>query len=192
MEMTQKKQLHGDICPCTPWTAAALDNVFRSVFQNPRKIVGDYIRPGMTVMDIGCGPGFFSLAMAKMVGPGGLVISIDVQQEMLDLVKKKSEKRALFDRILLHLGKPEAIGIQKNADFILSFYMVHEVPDPDAFFKEVCGLLNPKGRYLIVEPLLHVSEKAFDDTLDHARRAGFMVEKQPDVLLSRAALLVKK
>ena len=190
--MKQTHRLHGDICPCTPWTAAMLDNVFRTVFQNPKKIVGDYIRPGMTVMDIGCGPGFFTLAMAKMVGPGGLVISIDVQQEMLDLVKKKSEKLDLLGRILFHLGTPEAIGICKNADFILSFYMVHEVPDRDVFFKEVAGLLKPGGRYLIVEPVFHVSEKAFDDTLAHARKAGFTVEKQPKVLLSRAALLVKE
>jgi ubiquinone/menaquinone biosynthesis C-methylase UbiE len=192
MEMKQTHGRHGDICPCTPWTAAMLDNVFRTVFQNPKKIVGDYIRPGMTVMDIGCGPGFFSLAMAKMVGPGGIVISIDVQQEMLDLVKKKSEKLDLAGRILFHRGTPEAIGIHKNADFILSFYMVHEVPDRDAFFKEVSGLLNPTGRYLIVEPLFHVSEKAFEDTLGRARRAGFVVEKQPKVLWSRAVLLLKE
>ncbi len=192
METKQTKQLYGDICPYTPWTAAVLDNVFRSIFQNPRKIVGDYIRPGMTVMDIGCGPGFFTFAMAKMVGPRGLVISIDVQQEMLDRVKKKSEKPGLAGRILFHLGTPGAIGIDKNADFILSFYMVHEVPDRDAFFKEVFGLLNPGSRYLIVEPVIHVSQKAFDDTLEHARRAGFMVEKQPKVLMSRAALLMKQ
>jgi ubiquinone/menaquinone biosynthesis C-methylase UbiE len=172
-------------------TTAVLNNVFRTVFQNPRKIIGDYIRPGMTVMDIGCGPGFFSLAMAKMVGPGGLVISVDVQQEMLNVVKKKSEKSGLAGRFLFHLSKPDAIGIHKTADFILSFYMVHEVPDRDAFFKEVSGLLNSGSRYLIVEPLFHVSENAFGDTLDRAGRAGFVVEKQPKVLWSRAALLKK-
>jgi len=192
METKQTNRLPGDICPCTPWTATMLDNVFRTIFQNPRKIVGDYVRQGMTVMDIGCGPGFFTLAMAKMVGPGGMVIAIDVQKEMLDLVKKKSEKLNLVRCIWFHQGKPDAIGIQKNADFILSFYMVHEVPDRDAFFREVAGLLNQGGRYLIVEPIFHVSEKAFNDTIDHARIAGFSVEKQPKVLLSRAALLVKE
>jgi ubiquinone/menaquinone biosynthesis C-methylase UbiE len=192
METQQTKQPHGDICPCTPLTAVALDNVFRTLFQNPGKIVGDYIRPGMTVMDIGCGPGFFTFAMAKMVGPGGLVISVDVQQEMLDRVKKKREKTGLAGRILCHQATSEAIGIHRNADFILSFYMVHEVPDRDAFFKEVFGLLNPKSRYLIVEPAIHVSQRAFDDTLEHAVRAGFVVETRPKVLLSRAALLVKE
>jgi ubiquinone/menaquinone biosynthesis C-methylase UbiE len=182
-------RIQGDICPYSPWTAPFFDNLFRKIFQNPEKIVGPNIRPGMTVMDIGCGPGFFTLAMARMVGPEGRVIAIDMQQEMLDTVKRKSDLLGLSDRIRFHRCNPDSLGIMEKAGFILSFYMVHEVPDRDAFFREVGGLLEPGGKYLVVEPVFHVSREAFDDTLRHAEKAGFVVEKQPEVLLSRAALL---
>lgn len=191
MNTHKSPRSHGDICPYTPWTLAMLDNLVRKLLQNPRTMVGPYLKPGMTAMDIGCGPGFFTLAMAQMVGSQGQVIAIDVQKEMLDLVKRKSKKSNLDQRILFHQCKPDSLGMQQRADFILSFYMVHEVPDRDLFFSEVIGLLAPGGKYLIVEPNFHVSKAAFDDTLDHAIRAGFRVESRPKIFISRAAILRK-
>jgi ubiquinone/menaquinone biosynthesis C-methylase UbiE len=184
-----RKKNHGDFCRYSPWTAPFFDNIVRKLFQNPEKIVGPYIRPGMTAMDIGCGPGYFTLAMARMVGTGGTVIAIDMQQEMLDLVKKKSDRLGLSERIRFHRCAPDSLGIAEKAGFILSFYMVHEVPDRDALFREVGGLLEAGGKYLIVEPGMHVSAEAFEDTIRHAESAGFVVEERPHVLLSRAALL---
>jgi ubiquinone/menaquinone biosynthesis C-methylase UbiE len=184
-----RKKSHGDFCRYSPWTAPFFDNLFRKLFQNPEKIVGPYIRPGMTVMDIGCGPGYFTLAMALMVGPGGRVIAIDMQQEMLDLVKRKSDRLGLSERIRFHRCAPDSLGIEEKAGFVLSFYMVHEVPDRDALFREVGGLLESGGKYLIVEPGFHVSREAFEDTLRHAESAGFRVEGRPKVWLSRAAVL---
>jgi ubiquinone/menaquinone biosynthesis C-methylase UbiE len=186
-----RKEGTGDFCRYSPWTAPFFDNLFRKIIQNPEKIVGPCIRPGMTVMDIGCGPGFFTLAMARMVGPEGKVIAIDMQQEMLDLVKQKSDRLGLSERIRFHRCVPDSLGINEKAWFILSFYMVHEVPDRDALFREVSGLLEPGGRYLIVEPFFHVSAEAFEDTLRHAEEAGLVTEKRPMVRLSRAAVLKK-
>lgn len=190
MESHERRD-HPDVCPYTPWTVAMLDNVVRTVFQNPDKIVGDCISPGMTSIDIGCGPGFFTLAMAQMVGPGGTVIAIDIQKEMLDLVRMKSEQQGLSDSIRFHQCRPDSLGITEKAGFILSFYMVHEVPDRKAFFTEVYGLLEDSGRYLIVEPVFHVSKIAFDEMLEDARGAGFLVGEQPKFRTSRAAVLVK-
>ena len=188
-EKPPRFRVHGDVCRYSPWTAPFFDNLVRRIVQDPEKIVGPYIRPGMTVMDIGCGPGFFTLAMARMAGPEGRVIAIDMQQEMLELVKKKSDRLGLSDRIRFHRCRQDSLCITKKAGFILSFYMVHEVPDRDALFREVSGLLEPGGKYLIVEPGLNVSQEAFEDTLRHAEEAGFAVEQRPKVLLSRAALL---
>ncbi|MGA2917273.1 class I SAM-dependent methyltransferase [Methanoregula sp.] len=186
-----EKKVYGDFCRYSPWTAPFFDNPVRKLFQNPEKIVGPCIRPGMTVMDIGCGPGFFTLAMARMVEPEGKVIAIDMQQEMLDLVKKKSDRLGLSECIRFHQCKPDSLGIEEKAGFILSFYMVHEVPDRDALFREVSGLLESGGKYLIVEPFFHVSAEAFEDTLRYAEKAGLVTEKRPKVRLSRAAVLRK-
>jgi len=189
MNRHQTHRTPGDICPYTPWTVTMLDNLFRKLLQNPEKIIGDYIQPGMKVMDIGCGPGFFTLAMARMVGPRGNVIAIDVQKKMLDIVLKKSEALSLADRIQFHQCKSDTIAIEHNADFILSFYMVHEVPDKDIFFSEVARLLAPGGKYLVVEPNFHVSPTDFEETLTMATNAGFQVIKRPRIRLSHAALL---
>jgi ubiquinone/menaquinone biosynthesis C-methylase UbiE len=145
----------------------------------------------MKVMDIGCGPGFFTLPMAEMVGPAGTVIAIDVQKEMLDLVEQKSEQVGLADRIWFHQSKYDTLDLREQADFILSFYMVHEVPDREAFFSEIANLLAPQGKYLIVEPSFHVSDTAFQETLNYAINAGFTITHQPKLHFSKSAVLMK-
>jgi ubiquinone/menaquinone biosynthesis C-methylase UbiE len=165
-----------------------LDNGIRRLFQNPKNIVGPYVKEGMTVIDIGSGPGMFTLAMAAMIGNTGKIIAVDLQQEMLDLVREKSEKQNMSSRIQLHKNQPGSIGISEKADFILSFYMVHEVPDRDAFLREVHGLLKPGGKYLIVEPKFHVSREAFEDTVEDAKKAGFRPVSFPKILGGRSAL----
>ncbi|WP_349682055.1 class I SAM-dependent methyltransferase [Methanosarcina sp. UBA5] len=157
--------------------------------QNPYKIVGKYIKEGQVVMDLGCGPGFFSLAMAKLVGEKGKVISVDIQDEMLQMVKRKSEREGLSSRIVLHKAQPEKLGITEMVDFTLAFYMVHEVQDKKSFLSEVSSHLKPDGRFLIVEPKFHVSKSNFDSTLEIARSAGLEQISEPKFSFDRAVLL---
>lgn len=90
----------GHICPW--WGGYFLDNRFRRLLHDPEKIVGPYVRPGMTVIDVGCGMGLFAIAMAKMVGQSGLVIAVDLQQKMLDVLRRRAETAGVADRIQLH------------------------------------------------------------------------------------------
>ena len=176
-----------DVCPYQrAWT---LDNWIRRLIQNPYKIVGEYVEEGQTVLDLGCGPGFFSLEMAKLVGEKGKVISVDIQEEMLQILKSKSERQGLSSRIVLHKAQPKKLGISEMVDFALAFYMVHEVPDKKSFLSEVASHLKPDGRFLIVEPKFHVSKSEFDSTLEVARSAGLEQVSEPKISLSRAALL---
>jgi ubiquinone/menaquinone biosynthesis C-methylase UbiE len=69
------------VCPVS--LAGGLDNKIRRWLQNPRKILAPYIQEGMTVLDIGCGPGFFSIEMAQLVGKSGKVFAADLQEGML-------------------------------------------------------------------------------------------------------------
>ncbi len=66
------------VCPVE--RAGSLDNRIRRWLQDPQKILGPYIEEGMTILDIGCGPGFFSIDMAQMVGKSGRVIASDLHQ----------------------------------------------------------------------------------------------------------------
>ena len=192
MTMHDNNRKTGDICRYTPFAGRMLDNRIRRFFQNPAKIVGPYVKEGMTVLDIGCGPGMFTLAMAAMVGDTGRVIAVDVQQEMLDVVKTKGDQQGLSGRIRLHKSGSDFLGVTEKADFILSFYMVHEVPDRDAFLRQVRDLMKPGGRYLIVEPSFHVSMADYEETIETARRAGLKPVFWPKVLLSRATLFTRE
>jgi ubiquinone/menaquinone biosynthesis C-methylase UbiE len=176
---------------CSYQRAWALDIWIRKYIHNPYKIVGDYIKEGQTVLDLGCGPGFFSLAMAEMVGEKGRVISVDIQEEMLQMLRGKSERAGLKSRILPHKAQPDKIGISQMVDFALAFYMIHEVPDKKSFLREVTSRLKTDGRFLIVEPKFHVSKPDFDNTLKVAQSAGLKQISEPKILFSRAALLIK-
>ena len=161
--------------------AAAFDNPLRKLLQSPKRIVGSYIEEGDTVIDIGCGPGYFTLSMAEMVGPGGKVIGVDLQQTMLDNVQRKLEKSHLGQRITLHRCQEHSLDMGKGdqADFILAFYVVHEVPDQRILFEELKKLLKKGGTLLVVEPPFHVNRKAFLKSLRLAEQAGFTVLERP-------------
>jgi ubiquinone/menaquinone biosynthesis C-methylase UbiE len=144
---------------------------------------------GMTVLDIGCGPGSFTLDMAQMVGESGRVIAADLQEGMLEKLRSKIQGTQLEQRVTLHKCQEDRIGVCDNVDFALAFYMVHEVPDQQVFFDELQSVLRPDGRILIVEPPLHVSKKAFEETIGKARDAGLMPVERPRVFLSKAVVL---
>ncbi len=177
------------VCPVE--RAGSLDNRIRRWLQNPHKIVGPYIEKGMTVLDLGCGPGFFSIDMAQMVGKSGRVIAADLQEGMLQKLRDKIQGTKLEERITLHKCEENKIGVSEEIDFVLAFYVVHEVPNQEEFFNEIGVILKPKGQVLVVEPPFHVSKSAFEETIRKARNAGFTVVERPKILLSKTAVLKK-
>ncbi len=177
------------VCPVE--RAGSLDNRIRRWFQNPQKILSPYIREGMKVLDFGCGPGFFTIEIARLVGKSGRVIAADLQEGMLDRLRRKIKGTELEERIILHKTEADKIGLSEKVDFILAFYMVHEIPDQERFFKEAVTLLNPDGQMLIVEPPFHVSRSGFERTMEKAKKAGFILVERPKVFLGKTALLKK-
>ena len=82
------------VCPVS--LAGGLDSGIRKLLQNPGRILNAHVREGMTVLDLGCGPGFFSVEMARRVGESGSVIAVDLQEGMLERLRKKLEE--VWDR----------------------------------------------------------------------------------------------
>ena len=177
---------------CPPWLAGMLESPLRKVMHKPERLLSGLVEPGMTVLDIGCGPGFFTLAMARLVGPNGRVIAADLQPEMLARVRAHAEKEGLLERITLHQCEPMRIGLAGPVDFVLAFWMVHEVPDRQAFLNEVYHLLKPGGRLLVVEPQMHVDRINFAETMKLAAGRGFTPLGERKVTISRAMVLEKK
>jgi ubiquinone/menaquinone biosynthesis C-methylase UbiE len=179
----------GHICPW--WLAYTFDNRLRHFFHNPAKMLGAYVSKGMTVLDVGCGIGFFAIGLAKLVGDKGRVIAADVQPKMLEVMQKRSEKNGLSSIIRPHKSEPNRLGVDTPVDFILAFWMLHEVPDPKLFFHQIWACLKSNGMILIVEPKFHVSSKHFQDTAELARESGLNFCETPSIKFSRSVIFKK-
>ena len=176
------------VCPVE--LAGSLDSKIRRYIQNPEKLLKSYVKKDITAMDIGCGPGFFTLPIANLVGEKGRVIAADLQEGMLEKLHQKIKGTEFEERIRLHKCEQDKIGIAEKVDFILAFYMVHEIPNQDNFFQELKSLLKENGLIFIVEPkLFHVSKKAFGNMLKKAESAGLKPVEYPHLAFSWAVIL---
>jgi 2-polyprenyl-3-methyl-5-hydroxy-6-metoxy-1,4-benzoquinol methylase len=180
------------ICPW--WLGYFLASPLRRWIQDPGKILGSYINEGMKVMDVGCAMGFFSLPMARMVGPTGQVICIDLQEKMIKSLKKRAAKAGLSGRIETRVCSPNSLEIDDipgEIDFVLVYAVVHEVPDSEALFSQVHQAMKPGSKLLLGEPKGHVSTDDFNQTIAIARRCGFEVVEHPKIKKTRTVLLSK-
>ena len=148
----------------------------------------------MTAMDVGCGMGFFSIGMARMVGDTGKVISVDIQQKMLDILQKRALKTGIRHRIHTHCATPNDIGLTHYSgriDLALTFWMVHETPRIEHFVAEIFSLVKPGGKYLLAEPKGHVSPALFQRITAAALQAGFHILDHPRIAMSHAVWFQK-
>jgi len=159
------------ICPW--WVAYLLNSPLRKLLENPDNILSPFVKEGMTVVDYGCAMGFFTLPMARMVGSKGSVIAVDIQERMLTNLMKRAEKAELTARILAATPNQLAKVANEAIDFVAAIHVVHELPDPRAFFCEMRRILKPGSLLLVVEPGFHVSEADFAESMKFAETAGF-------------------
>ena len=147
--------------------------------------------PGQTVVDLGCGMGYFTLALAKRVAPNGRVIAVDLQSQMLAGARRRAVRAGLLPWVLFHLCTPEQLNLVVQADFVLAFWMIHEAQNPQSLLRQVFDLLKPRGKFLLVEPKVHVSKSSFERTAQVAQSAGLGYHRPLLVRLSRAVLFIK-
>jgi len=161
---------------------------FRRIHQRPGKFLGELVRPGMTVADVGCGLGFYTVEMARMVGEKGRVVAVDFQPEMLRFTRRKANKAAVSQRVAIVQCAQDDLTVLEHVDFALSMWVAHEVPDRGRFFRQIRCILKPIGRFLLAEPKCHVGKKMYEAICDDAERAGLGKISEPKVGGSRAAL----
>ncbi len=184
------KEHHSHVCPW--WAAYTFDNPLRKLVHNTTRILGPYLGPGMKAVDIGCGMGFFSIGMASLVGDEGTVYALDIQDKMLEIASKRSARKGLDSRIAFRLIEPDTLGLDERVNFILAFWVVHEIPDQDRLFSEIQEMLLPGGNFLMTEPSFHVKQDQVDRSIEIAESAGLVLESMPRIRFSKSALFVKK
>jgi SAM-dependent methyltransferase len=178
------------VCPW--WLGWALASPLRRLLHDPARIVAPWVREGMTVLEPGPGMGFFTLELARRVGPGGRVVAVDLQPRMLAGLRRRAARAGLGDRIEPRLAGERSLGVGDLAGkvgLVLAFAMVHELPDAEGFFREVRPTLAADGKILLAEPSGHVGAAEFDGILAAAARVGLRAGPGPAVPRSRTAIL---
>jgi len=175
--------------------AGHLDTRFRRVLYRPDRLAERYVKPGNHVLDFGCGPGFFTREFARRVGETGTVIAVDLQEEMLRIMKEKMEREGLMPRISTHQCGPDTLGLPQElngtVDAAFAIFVVHEVPDPQRLFGEISSLLVPGGLFFYSEPPFIVPGREFRANLAYTEKAGLTLVEQRFFFVNRAAVLQK-
>jgi ubiquinone/menaquinone biosynthesis C-methylase UbiE len=182
-----------DVCPV--WIGYLLASPLRRLAHNPEKILGPFVKPGAAVLEIGPGMGFFTLPMARMTGPAGKVVCVDIQAGMLARLKRRAQKAGLADRVETRLCTADSLGIDDMAgriDLALAFAVVHEVPDRAGLFRQIHQGLRPGGSCLVAEPKGHVKQEDFRQMISTVQGLGFDVVDRPRIWGSLSILLKRQ
>jgi ubiquinone/menaquinone biosynthesis C-methylase UbiE len=171
------------------WLMYLFDHRVRALFQPTTPVVTPWVAPGFSCLDVGCGMGYFTVPMAKLVGPTGHVTAVDLQPQMLQGAARRASREGLADRISFCLPTDTKWVMPGHYDFILAFWMLHEVSDRKGLLETLRNVLKPGGRFLLVEPKGHVGERLWQKSLILADAAGFHSREPAAVRFSRAALL---
>ncbi|MEI7800083.1 MAG: methyltransferase domain-containing protein [Opitutaceae bacterium] len=130
-----------------PW----LDRPERDAEERPDLLLAALeLQPGDIVADLGCGSGYFSWRFAQAVGPNGLVYGVEIQPEMLVLLKAQMSIRQITNVVGI-IGTTENPQLPQSVDLAIMIDVYHECSRPAEYIAAVCRTLKPNGRLVLVE-----------------------------------------
>jgi len=179
---------------CPVWIGRLLVSPVRRLVENPLKILAPFVHSGATVIDVGSAMGFHSLDLARLVGPEGRVVCLDIQEEMLAGLVRRARRKGLNDIIDARLCSQDGLALDEfagTAELVTAFNVVHETAYPSRFLSECAETLRPGGRLLIAEPKGHVTVDDFAETIAVALSLGLVANEAPTVWRSHTALFAK-
>lgn len=133
--------------------ALFIDNALRRLFQPPERLVAKHLSPGSAAADLGCGPGFFTLPMAKIVGEEGVVHAVDFDPKAIERIQRKASRRSYGGSILPRTASASEIDFIESGsiDFVLAEGLLCCMTDHAGAVRQIRRILKPKGRaYLSV------------------------------------------
>lgn len=131
---------------------AMLEREQRAEYQKPDQVMAALaLRPGERVADIGAGSGYFTIPVAKAVGPAGVVWALDIEQPLLDYIEKRLEKEKLQNVRLKLVPNDDPQLPTGGVDTILIVNTWHHIQDRSEYAKKLRAALAPGGRVVIID-----------------------------------------
>ena len=161
--------------PCPVWMKGMLDSPFsKGMSARTRETVRHLdLRPGMNILDVGCGPGRLTIPIASAVGPLGEVTAIDIQEGMLQEAQKRAHLANLTNIHFLQIGAGEGKLEHNRYDRAVMVTVLGEIPDRKAALEDIFGALQPGGFLLIEETIRDPHFQTRSTVRDLAGAAGF-------------------
>ena len=161
--------------PCPTWLGwlVEMDNPFSKI-SHANVIVGHLdLKPGMTVLDLGCGPGRVTIPLAQQVGPQGKVVAVDIQAGMLTRASEKARAANLSNIEFVLAGAGEGKLGRERFDRAVLVTVLGEIPDRKAALQEIFAALKPNGILSVTEIIFDPHYQRRSTVLRLANEAGF-------------------
>lgn len=147
------------------------------------------LKRGETMADIGCGPGFFTLPAAEIVGPDGTVFAADIQGEMLTAVRSRALEHGLLNVHVVKTNERDVPLRPESCDLVLVAFTLNEIESRATFLHHLVRTLKPKGRLAVIEWEKHqhaegppLSDRISpDELIADAQAAGLRLERRREL-----------
>jgi ubiquinone/menaquinone biosynthesis C-methylase UbiE len=148
--ITGTAQQHGRLFP--PQDLGLLEGPDRDAWQRPDRIMDALqIAEGSVVADLGAGGGWFTVRLARRVGPNGRVYAQDIQPQMIEAISRRVARDGLQPRVKTVLGTSSDPSLPNDLDAVLIVDAYHEMEDPVALLRNLARSLKADGRIGIVD-----------------------------------------
>ncbi len=157
------------------------------------ELLDPHVRPGMTVLEPGCGFGYFSLPLARLVGSSGNVLCVDVEAGAIERLNRRAQRAGLQDQISARTCDVGNMGLDAyrgKVDLVVLVHTLHEFDDLPGFFDQIRGLLAADGRIWVVERFGHVQPDQFQAMLTCAAQHGLEVIERSELRGGRVGALL--
>ena len=171
--------------------AGWLERSEREEEENPDKAIQALgLKPGMTVADVGAGSGYFTVRMAKLVGPDGKVYATDIQQQMLDILGKRLRAEKIPNVELVRGTVTDPNLPAGKMDLILMVDVYHEFSEPQAMLRKMKEALAQDGRLVLIEfrkedpavPIRLEHKMSVAEVRAELEAEGFKLDRLVDIL----------
>ncbi len=178
-----------------------LDRPEREREENPEGALDAIgIRPGMTIADIGAGTGYFSLRMARRVGPGGKVYANDLQPEMLRRLRQNAGSAGLTNIEIVQGEVADPRLPAGRIDLVLLVDVYHEFSQPQLMLRKIREALKPDGRLVLLEyrkedpsvPIRPEHKMSVAEVRTELAAEGFVLARVIDTLPRQHILILTK